>query len=145
MYRLHWRAALGLEFNPGVGELGPLASVFLRRESACLPALTLGTSSDRIGSPEGTASAYLTATKQSPWRRLSGYASLNWSEWDQQINFPFGASVQLLDALALRPMYDGERTHLLLSFARDRYSVSALWLWLEDFGISFSLGLGGEE
>ena len=104
------------------------------------PALFLGTSSDRIGSPEGTQSYYLTAAKHHPSWPVSAYASLNYSEWDGGLNFPFGAHVELGRGLPLQPMYDGQRPHLLLNYHRERYGVSLLWVWLEEAGISFNLG-----
>jgi hypothetical protein len=142
MRRLLPRFAIGLEWNLAVSELGPLATVFLRRESARGPALSLSTSSDRIGSPEGKASYYLTAHRNVPRLPVSVYASLNWSEWDERFNLPFGADLALHRNLSLRPMYDGERTHFVTTWTQDRYSASLLWLWLEEFGLAFSVGLG---
>jgi hypothetical protein len=65
-YRLHERAQLGVEYNPVAGEVNPLATLFLLTETDNRPALFLGTSSDRIGSPEGTQAYYLTASKMMP-------------------------------------------------------------------------------
>ena len=104
------------------------------------PALFAGTSSDRIGSPEGTQSYYLTASKHHPSWPVSAYASLNYSEWDGEVNFPFGAYVELGRGFSLQPMYDGQRSHLLLNWNRDRFGVSLLWVWLEEAGISFNVG-----
>ena len=71
----------------------------------------LGTSSDRIGSPEGTQAYYVTVAKYLPVVRTAPYASLNYSEWDEGWNIPFGATVELGGGFSLRPMYDGQRTH----------------------------------
>jgi len=52
---------------------------------------SFGTSSDRIGSPSGTQSYFLTGSKHL-WRLpLSVYASLNYSEWDIECRFHFTA------------------------------------------------------
>lgn len=142
--RLHPRLSVGLEFNPGVGEVGPLATAFLLRETHRRPALSLGTSSDRIGSPEGTTSVFLTASKHVPGTPLSPYASVNWSEWDDGFNFPFGASLALGGNLSVRPMYDGDRTHLMLSWSRGPATLTALWIWLEEAGLAVSWGWGGD-
>jgi hypothetical protein len=37
-------------------------------------------------------------------------------------------------------MYDGNETHLIGSYATDRISVSALWVWLERAGLAVSFG-----
>lgn len=131
---------VGVEFNPVVEEVGPLATLFLLTETETRPAAFVGTSSDRIGSPKGEQAYFLTASKYLPWLHTSPYVSLNYSEWDEGFNVPFGASVELGYGLSLRPMYDGQRTHLLGSYATDRYSVSLMWVWLERFGAAVSVG-----
>ena len=147
MYRVHQRVNLGLEWNPGATELGPLANVFLFTETHARPALSLGTSSDRIGTDAGTTSIFLTAGKRWPSSDLplSGYASLNWSESDESFNIPFGGTLHLGERYSFRPMYDGERSHFLASAQIGRFTVSGLWIWLERAGISVSTGFGGEN
>lgn len=146
MHRVHPRLNLGIEWNPGESEVGPLANLFLSRESHVRPALSLGTSSDRIGTGPHTTSVFLTAAKRWPSPRvpLSGYVSLNWSESDGAVNFPFGATLHLGDRYDLRTMYDGARTHLLAGVRVGRVSVTALWIWLEHVGVAVSTGFGGE-
>lgn len=139
-YRLHTRVQVGVEFNPVVKEVAPLATVFLETEKERSPALFLGTSSDRIGSPEGTQSYYLTLAKYLPFARLAPYASLNYSEWDGMFNFPFGIGLELGNGVYIRHMYDGERTHLMGGLFREHWGVSLLYVWLEDPGISLTFG-----
>ena len=138
--RVHERLQVGLEFNPVVGEIGPLATLFLLTESGRRPAAFLGTSSDRIGSPEGTQCYYLTVAKNLDPVPVSAYASLNYSEWDAGWNVPFGANFEVVPRITVQPMYDGERTHLLASYAADRYSVTLIWAWLDTPGIAASFG-----
>jgi len=71
---------------------------------------------------------------------VSAYVSLNYSEWDGGLNVPFGAYLELPRGFALQPMYDGQRTHLLLHYNRGRYGMSLIWAWLEEAGISFNVG-----
>lgn len=103
-YRLHRRLQAGVELNPRVDEINPLLSFFLLTETHERPALFLGTSSDRIGSPEGTRSYYATLSKRFGASRFSGYASLNYSEWDGGFNVPFGMEVGLGERLSVRPI-----------------------------------------
>ena len=131
---------LGIEYNPVVGEVGPLGTWFLLTETERRPALFLGTSSDRIGSPEGTQAYYATVAKYLPPVHVSPYLSLNYSEWDGGWNIPFGANVELGHGLSVQPMYDGDRTHLLGSYATDRMSVTLIWAWLESAGVALSFG-----
>lgn len=131
---------LGLEYNPGVGEVKPLATWFVLQEKGRRPAAFLGTSSDRIGSPEGKQAYYLTASKGLEDLPLAVYASLNYSEWDEGLNFPFGAYIEALPGVSAQYMYDGQRTHLLGHYATERWSVSLLYAWLENFGVAVSAG-----
>ena len=62
-----------------IGYLIPLFSLFLLTETEKRPALFLGISSDRIGSPAGKQSYYATASKYVPALHASFYASLRHS------------------------------------------------------------------
>jgi hypothetical protein len=126
--------------NPAVEEIGPLVTWFLVTEGERRPAAFLGTSSDRIGSPEGTQSYFLTVAKYLPPIRTSPYVSINYSEWDEGWNVPFGANIELGRGFSLRPMYDGAETHLLGSFTTERCSATLIWAWLDHAGVAFSVG-----
>ena len=123
-----------------MSEVGPIATWFFLPEQGKRPAAFLGTSSDRIGSPEGTQAVYLTVAKNLDPIPMSAYASVNWSEWDDGINYPFGANFEIVPRVTIQPMYDGERTHLLGTYAAERFSVSLIWAWLEEPGIAASIG-----
>lgn len=131
---------LGLELNLAAGEVGPLATWFLTTERHHRPAVFLGTSSDRIGSPEGEQAYYVTVAKRAPGLPVSAYAALNYSEWDEGFNVPFGATAWVGSRIAVQPMYDGQRTHLLIHYTGERFGLSLLWVWLERPGISVSAG-----
>ena len=148
--RPRWRATanyavlptlqLGAEYNLAAGEVCPLLTWFLLTETERRPALFLGTSSDRIGSPEGKQAYYATVAKYLPPLRASPYVTLNNSEWDNGWNVPFGAGFELGGGYSLRPMYDGNRTHLLGTYATERWSATFIWAWLERAGASISVG-----
>jgi hypothetical protein len=148
--RARWRATanvrilptlqVGAEFNLVVEEINPLVTWFLFTESQARPALFLGTSSDRIGSPKGEQSWYLTLAKHVPRWPLSGYVSLNYSEWDEGFNVPFGVTVGPWSRFSVRPMYDGERAHLMVNADTDRVTMSFLWVWYEQAGVSLAVG-----
>ena len=138
--RMHPRLQLGAEINPAADEIGPLVNWFLLTETERRPALFAGTSSDRIGSPAGKQSYYVTLAKYLPAVRTSTYVSLNWSDWDERFNVPFGATVELGGGFSVRPMYDGNRPHLLGTWSGERVSVSALWAWFERAGAAVSVG-----
>lgn len=139
-YRVIPRIQIGIEYNPVASELVPIATVFLLTETERRPALFLGTSSDRIGSPEGTQSYYLTASKLAPRIPVSVYGSLNYSEWDEGINFPFGGEWYVWGGFSVRGMYDGNQPHAMVNWFGDRFGVSLMAVWLDTFGISIAGG-----
>lgn len=139
-YRVIPRLQLGVEYNPVASEVGPLATCFLLTETERRPALFLGTSSDRIGSPAGTQAYYVTGAKYLPALHVSPYASLNYSEWDDGWNVPFGANIELGRGISVQPMYDGHRTHLLGTYATSRFSTTLIWAWMERAGAAVSMG-----
>ncbi len=141
---LNWRAldrlSIGVEYNPAAEEVGPLATFFVLTESARRPALFLGTSSDRIGSPAHRQSYYATVAKRLGSLPVAPYASLNYSEWEERLNVPFGVNVDLGHGFSARPMNDGRRPHLMASWSTDRVSVTALWVWFERAGAAVAVG-----
>jgi hypothetical protein len=102
--------------------------------------VNLGTSSDRIGTPAGPHAYYVTFAKSFPQARLGPYVSVNYSEFDREINFPFGLNYQIRPGLTTMFMNDGRKSHLLLTYARENWSVSAMWIWFRHPGISVSFG-----
>lgn len=131
---------MGIELNPKAKEIGPLFTLFLLTETETRPAFFLGTSSDRIGSPAGEQSYFATVSKYVPALRTSFYGSLNYSEWDDRFNFPFGVSLEVGKGFSIRPMYDGDRGHLMVNYFADTYGISLMYVWYETAGISLSVG-----
>ena len=135
-YRVTPRFQLGLEFNPVVSEVVPTANWILNRESAKSPLINLGTSSDRIGTREGTQAYYLTFAKGIHALRVAPYFSVNYSGADRKFNFPFGVNIALGTQWDLLPMNDGRRTHLLLTYKERNWNVSLMAIYLKHPGIS---------
>jgi hypothetical protein len=137
-YRFLNRLQAGVEYNPVASEVSPLFNLFLFTETNIRPAVFLGTSSDRIGSPAGKQAYYLTVAKRLPSLPLSAYATVNYSEWDEGLNFPFGASVEFGKGFSARGMYDGDRSHLMFNYFYQQHGVSLMYIWIEKFGIAMS-------
>ena len=131
---------LGVEWNPAAEEVGPIATWFLSTETDRRPAVFVGTSSDRIGSPPHTQSYYLTIAKSFVTVPVAPYATLNWSEWDEALNIPFGMQVRLGSNLSVQPMYDGHRSHILGTWSNRRVSATLIWAWFETLGFAGSVG-----
>jgi hypothetical protein len=125
---------IGLEYNPLAQDMHPTANWRLLDETATRPALMLGTSSDRIGTPHGTAT-YLTVAKSlKPQTGLpiAPYAGVSYSSYDDEFYFIGGASIQLSPKVNFMAMYDGVSTHGALSYTKGRHTFSLLAVDLED-------------
>lgn len=142
MYRLSSDLTLGVEYNPLADEVGPLVNLRAIDETRNRPALTFGTSSDRIGTPTGrayygTLSKDLEAHTKLP---VSVYFSALYGTWDDEFVFPFGVNVRLGKRWVFTPQYDGHAAHGLLSYSWDRYSVTGMLVRWRHPGIAFNIG-----
>jgi len=135
-YRVTPRFQAGVEYNAAAGEINPVANWIVTPETERYPMVTLGTSSDRIFSPPGTQSYFVTFAKGFPRYRVAPYVSIFYSEWEDKILFPFGVNVQLADQWDLMPMHDGRNTHVLLTYKMARVNVSAMLIKMRYPGIS---------
>ena len=98
--------------------------------------ISLGTSSDRIGTIEGKHAYYLTLAKPIPKWRIGPYMSVNYSEQDHGINYPFGVNVPLAKQWDLLPMNDGRRSHLILTYKGKNFNISLMSVYMRRIGVS---------
>ena len=124
VYRLNDDLQVGVEYNPLANDLGLLANWRVLREQDDRPAIILGTSSDRIGTPYGRA-YYMTVSKQVS-DEVGLYVGVSWSEYQQKLLFPAGASYRFDDHWATVLMFDGVNFHQTVSYGWDRYSLTFL-------------------
>lgn len=129
------RFQAGLEFNPAAGEVGPIANWVALTETDRWPMVTLGTSSDRIFSPPGTQSVYVTAAR-SVSTRAAVYGGVSYGGFERRPVFPWGANLRLADTLDGMVMNDGRNTHLMLTHAAGDHSVTLLWVKTRYLGVS---------
>ena len=135
-YRLLPTLQAGIEFNAAVGEVDPIVNWFALTETDTRPAVIFGTSSDRIGTPKGKQSYYVTFAKQIGTLPVAPYVSLSYSETDRALRIPFGANIQLGNQWMLLPMYDGHASHTMLTFVEGRASIGLIAAWNRRFGLS---------
>lgn len=142
MYRVSDDLQLGAEYNPLADDLGVLANYRLQRETDHRPALILGTSSDRIGTPFGRA-YYGTLAKDlrtvNGWK-FAPYVGLMWSEFDHQFRGLWGANIPVRNGFAFQPTYDGHAFHGLAIYSWKTYSVTGLLVRMRDPGFAVTVG-----
>jgi hypothetical protein len=115
------RFSLGLEANPKDDDYGPIANYRLVDETEFRPAIVLGTSSDRIGTPSGR-SYYAMAAKD--LNALIGvpvapYVGIAYGEFEEELEFIAGTQIRWLDRLTSMHLWDSENLHHTVDWAWD--------------------------
>jgi hypothetical protein len=142
MYRLTQDLQLGIEYNPLADEVGPLVNYRAIHEKGLRPALSFGTSSDRIGTPHGRA-YYATLSKDlEPYVKLpvSVYFSALYGTFDEEFVYPFGVNIRFARGWTFTPQFDGHASHGLVTYSWDRYSVTGMLVRWRHPGIAFNVG-----
>ena len=140
-YRLHPRLMLGIELNPLAGKVGPLANLVVLSETRVRPAIIVGTSSDRIGTPSGQ-SVYATASKNiEPWTTLplEPYVGVAYGSYRDDVRPIGGMNVRLSDRWTATGLYDGRRGHALLSYSLGRHQIGLVLERGWNPGMSYSV------
>jgi hypothetical protein len=119
-----------------VGEVLPTLNWTIMTQTARQPLINFGTSSDRIGTREGTRAYYFTFAKGIERLRIAPYFSVNYSEADRKFNYPFGINIALGPQWDLLPMNDGRRSHLLLTYKERNWNITLMAIYMKHPGIS---------
>jgi hypothetical protein len=140
-YRVHPRVSLGVEYNPLAGKVSPLANVVALTETEKRPALILGTSSDRIGTPHGQ-SFYATLSKS--LRRETGlpvapYVGLAYGTFEDRLRLIGGLNISFNERWSATVLFDGVRVHPLVTIARGRHQFGVIMERGRNPGASYSI------
>jgi hypothetical protein len=144
-YRLHPRVTAGVEINPRAdkagGRVSPLLNWLAVPETASHPALILGTSSDRIGTPDGQ-SFYATFSKN--LKRETGlpvapYVGVTYGTYEHRFLPLAGLNVYFTKNFSGLVIYDGVRVHPLLNYTYGRHTFSFLLAFSNKPGLSYSI------
>jgi hypothetical protein len=130
-----------VEWNPKVNEFKPLVNFLLLTETAKRPAVMLGTSTDRIGTPSGQ-SFYATVSKN--LRRETGlpiapYVGAVYGSYEHRWLPLAGMNVFLTKQLSVTTTFNGVDTHLLANYALNRHVISLVLVRLHEPGLSYSI------
>jgi hypothetical protein len=141
IYRWYPRLHIGLEYNPLVGEVHPLITFIPVTETANRPAIIMGISSDRIGTPEGT-SFYVTASKD--LQELTGlpiapYAGAVYGTYDKEVRPIGGLNIRLPKNFTSLLQFDGHKLHPGLTYSfNDTHSLTFLMIRMKEPGFSYT-------
>lgn len=144
-YRLHPRLTAGIEVNPRAdqtgGRVSPLLNWLAVTETEKRPALILGTSSDRIGTPDGQ-SFYATLSKNLKRETrlpIAPYAGVAYSTYEDRLLPLAGLNVNFTINLSGTVIFDGVRVHPLVNYTWGRHAFSFLLAFANKPGFSYSI------
>ncbi|HEX7999921.1 MAG TPA: hypothetical protein VF528_16150 [Pyrinomonadaceae bacterium] len=140
-YRIHPRVSVGVEYNPLAGKVSPLANVVVLTEKEKRPALIIGTSSDRIGTPYGQ-SFYATLSKN--LRRETGlpiapYVGVSYGTFEDRLRLIGGLNLTFNERWSATVLFDGVRLHPLLTYTRGQHQFGVIMERGRNPGASYSI------
>jgi hypothetical protein len=140
-YQVHPRLQLGVEYNPRAGEFKPLANFFLVTETEKRPALMIGTSTDRIGTPRGQAffSTVSKNLKQATGLPIAPYVGAAYGTFDHRLRPIAGLTVFLGKGFSLINTFNGVQVHPVLNFTHGRHALSLVMVKGRQPGMSYSV------
>ncbi|MGI9167337.1 MAG: hypothetical protein ACR2G5_13330 [Pyrinomonadaceae bacterium] len=140
-YRFHPRVTAGVEYNPLARKVSPLANVVALTETHKRPALILGTSSDRIGTPSGQ-SFYATLSKNlkhSTGLPVAPYIGVAYGTFEDRARIIGGLNITLSDSWSSTILFDGVRVHPLVNYTHGRHQFGVIFERGRNPGASYSI------
>ena len=140
-YRFHPRFTAGVEYNPLAGKVSPLANVVALTETHRRPAVILGTSSDRIGTPFGQ-SFYATASKNlkhSTGLPIAPYVGVAYGTFEDRLRAIGGLNINIAERWSSTILFDGVRVHPLVNYTRGRHQLGVVFERGRNPGVSYSI------
>lgn len=140
-YRFHPRFTAGVEYNPLARKVSPLANVVAVTETHIRPALILGTSSDRIGTPSGQ-SFYATISKNV--KHFTGlpvapYFGVAYGTFEDRARVIGGLNLTFSERWSSTILFDGVRIHPLLNYTMGRHQFAVIFERGRNPGASYSI------
>ena len=142
-YRITPRLQAGVEVNPlsSRERANPLVNWLAVPERSRIPAVIVGTSSDRIGTPGGQ-SVYATASKNLKRETklpIAPYIGLAYGTHQDSLRMIGGINVGFTESLGSMVISDGFNVHPLVNFSRGRQVFTFLPVRDQNPGLSNSI------
>ena len=140
MRQINSNLRIGVEYNPGVDEVGFVGNWRAVSETRTRPAVIFGTSSDRIGTPFGQS--YFATVSKSLKRQtglpIAPYVGLSYSGFENKLLYPYGLNIALGSQWSALYLHDGAHAHLAATYNWKSYGVTLLAVRRRDFGFNLS-------
>ena len=140
-YRFHPRLTAGIEYNPLAEKLSPIANFVAITEAHQRPALILGTSSDRIGTPSGQ-SFYATLSKSLKHHTgipVAPYVGVAYGTYEDCARVIGGLVISVGTRWSSTILFDGVRVHPLLNYTYGRHQFGMMLERGRNPGASYSI------
>ena len=127
-YRFHPRLTAGIEYNPLAKKVSPLANLVVLTETHTRPALIIGTSSDRIGTPSGQ-SFYATLSKSLKHHTglpIAPYVGVAYGTFDDRARAIGGLLINFNERWSSTILFDGVRVHPLVTYTYGRHQFGVI-------------------
>ncbi len=140
-YRVLPRMTVGIEYNPLAKKVSPLANLVVLTETSDRPALIVGTSSDRIGTPSGQ-SFYATLSKDlqaaTGWP-IAPYVGVAYGTFEDRARVIGGLNIRLAGGWTSTILFDGVRVHPLINYSYKRHQFGFVLERGRNPGASYSI------
>ncbi len=140
-YKFHPRLTAGVEYNPLADEVGVIGNLLLVTETRRRPALMIGTSTDRIGTPSGQA-FYFTVSKNLERETklpIAPYVGAAYGTYEDRLLPVGGVNVTLKHGFSALITYNGVHVHPIVNYARGRHVFSLVLVRGRQPGASYSI------
>jgi hypothetical protein len=140
-YQVSERLSVGVEYNPLAGKVSPLANFVALKETETRPALILGTSSDRIGTPSGQ-SFYATLSKSLERETslpIAPYIGVAYGTYENRARIIGGINVFFPKGFSSTVLFDGVKIHPLLNYTKGRHQFGFILAEGKKAGFSYSV------
>jgi hypothetical protein len=142
MYVIKPRLRAGIEWNPHADDWSPLLNIHLVEESKRRPAVVLGVSSDRIGTPEGK-SYYVTVAKdlrREIGLKVAPYVGIAHGTFESRTRAIGGLNVDLGRGVTVLGLFDGVHAHAVASVQSGKHGFSAVFVRMgKRVGLSYNV------
>lgn len=140
-YRFHPRLTLGLEYNPRADDVGLIGNWVAVTETERRPALIVGTSSDRIGTPEKRALFGTFSKHLGSWGGISFAPNIgaSYSGFEERWRVIGGVQFGLPADWVVRVIYDGVNTHLAGEWTLGSHTLALLLVDGRSWGGAYSV------
>jgi hypothetical protein len=140
-YQVNEQLSVGIEYNPLAGKVSPLANFVAVKETAHRPALIVGTSSDRIGTPSGQ-SFYATLSKSLEKETdlpIAPYVGVAYGTFEKRARVIGGLNIYFPKGFSSTILFDGVKIHPLLNYSHGRHQFGFVLAEAKKAGFSYSV------